>query len=143
MSEQSRDERRSRFSDVDFVAGIQSQMERRLERVRQTNQQLQAKVQELRATNGQLKTALDQNREATMNFGEQVAAVTVALVNAHRQNDELRATVDTLTTNEVELRSKIHELTAEIERLRLENRTLQTNNQLLENERSALLTGFL
>ena len=127
----SHDERRSRFSDVEFVAGIQSQMEGRLERVRQTNQQLQGKVQELRAKNGQLKTDLDQNREATMNFGEQVAAITVALVNAQRQNEELRSTVDNLTTKVVQRKRKIDELTAEMENLRQENSTLQANNELL------------
>jgi uncharacterized coiled-coil DUF342 family protein len=132
--------------------------------VRQTNQQLQGKVQELRAKNGQLKTDLDQNREATMNFGEQVAAITVALVNAQRQNEELRSTVDNLTTKVVQRKRKIDELTAEMENLRQENSTLQANNELLasrngelihevstlqyerdllEKERSALLTGFL
>lgn len=171
MSQQSRDERLSRFSDVEFVAGIQSQMEGRLERVRQTNKRLEDKVQNLEgtvqkllATNDQLKTDLIQNSEVTMNFGEQVAAVTVALVNAQRQNEELRSTVDNLTTNEVKLRSKIDELTAEMENLRQENSTLQANNEilasrnanlthevstiqyergLLENERSPLFTGFL
>jgi len=137
--------------------------------VRQRNKRLEDKVkklegtiQELLATNGQLKSDLDQNREATMNFGEQVAGVTFALVNAQRQNEELTATVDNLTTKEVELQSRIDEMIAEMENLRQENSSLQAKNELigshmtelthevstlqyerglLENERSFLFSG--
>ena len=90
--------------------------------------QLRADNQALRARNSQLENALHENMEEKLNFGQEVAGMSVTLVKTQRENEQLK--------------SKVDEFTAVVKNLQEKNSALQYEKGLLEAERSTFVTGF-